>query len=141
MRISRDKQLAVCYILRVPEYDAGATAHKEHLPMTDTRRQEIEMLIAGKLVRTLLAAGFQISVWDGEAYGIKGSSTAADIIKALRTTDVDVLYCRKDVNGTITSGCVSLVYGNDGYDVISDNSCSLESVLEPVTAYAETFDK
>lgn len=108
--------------------------------MTNERRQEIEMLIAGKLVRTLIAAGFQISVWDGEAYGLKNSTTAADIIKALRTTDADVLYCRKDENGTISSGSVTLVYGNDGYDVISDNSCSLEPVLEPVTAYAETFD-
>jgi hypothetical protein len=108
--------------------------------MTDKRRQEIEMLIAGKLVRTLLTAGFQISVWDGEAYAVKRSEKASHIIHALRTTDVDVLYCRKDENGTITSGSVTLVYGNDGYDVISDNSCSLESFLEPVTAYAETFD-
>ena len=108
--------------------------------MTNERRQEIEMLIAGKLVRTLLSAGFQISVWDGEAYGIQKSTTAADILKALRTTDEDVLYCRKDENGTITSGSINLVYGNDGYDVISDNSCSLEPFLEPVTEYAETFD-
>ena len=108
---------------------------------THTRRQQVEMLIAGKLVRTLLKAGYLISVWDGEAYGIKRSSTASHIILALRTTDVDVLYCRKDTNGVIESACVTLVYGNDGYDVISDHSCSLETLLEPVTAYAETFDR
>lgn len=37
-------------------------------------------------------------------------------------------------------GWVRFVYGNDGHDVISDYTTNLESVLEPINAYAESLD-
>lgn len=104
--------------------------------MTNQRRQEIEMQIARRLVRLLLDTGHSVSVWDGEAYACKKETKMSHIIYALRTTDMDVLRVWKD--GKL-QGCISLIYGNDGWDVIADNSCSLEPLLEPITAYAETL--
>jgi hypothetical protein len=106
--------------------------------MTNERRIEIEKLIVAKTVDVLLGAGCNLSVYDGENFTVKRSTDREAVIAALGTTDQDSLTVRKD--GQVFVGVVAFVYGNDGYDVICDNTASLEEMLEPVTAYASSFE-
>ena len=98
--------------------------------------QEIDELVTNFLVQDLLDQGFTLSVYDGEEYTVKKSRDYTEIVAALRSTDNDELVVRKD-NERI--GAISLIYGECGYDVISDYSVSLEDALKNTNIYAETF--
>lgn len=106
----------------------------------------------GRIVRFLidraLAQGFTVSVIDGsfsdyDAQCVVQTSRNRDkIIAALFSTDGDTIVIRYE-NGT-RLGAVSLVYGNDGYDVISDYSSAhldgFEKWMEPVMGYAQKLE-
>lgn len=102
-------------------------------------RVQTESKICRRLVATILKAGHMISVCDGEEWTVKLSRNSRQIIRALFTTDSDLLGIRNAMGESL--GYVELIYGNDGFDVIADYSESLESLLKPVMDYAETFDK
>jgi hypothetical protein len=106
------------------------------MAQTVAERQRLEMRIARALVRKLLDEGMTINVFDGEEVTLNQSSSEEDIMAALRTTDEDILYVYQ---GETRMGFIHLVYGNDGWDVIADNSTRLESIIAPVSAYAESF--
>lgn len=103
------------------------------------RRIETEGRIARKLVQHALASGYAVSVYDGEAWALKRSRKLADIMGALFSTDDDTLVFR-DAEGARV-GSVNLVYGNDGYDVISDYGApDLDAFtvwMRPIDEYAE----
>jgi len=82
-------------------------------------RIAIEKRIAKKLVEDALAAGYTVSVCDGEDYPVKRSSNKKEIMAGVFSCDEEELVFRKDGN---LIGRVFLVYGNDGYDVICDYS-------------------
>ena len=105
--------------------------------MSANLRQRVERSIVDRTVDVLLAAGYQLSVHDGEQVTVERSSDAEKIKAALMTTDEDnLLAYEKDAEGDHYSW-VRFVYGNDGWDVISDYGMSLEEVLKPVNEYAE----
>ena len=92
-------------------------------------RGYVEYLIACEVVRVCLAEGYIISVQNGDSeQGPFG--TAKEVLKAMFETDEDELACwlPKD-NFHAPSGWVKLVYGNNGYDVISDCSASVEPLI------------
>lgn len=101
------------------------------------RRAEMlaERVIVLKLIDTLLAAGFELSVNDGEENHPWTTDRAA-VIDAILNTDEDTLRVRKDGR----TGWVLLVYGNGGWDVICDYTVWLEDVLAPVMALAEELE-
>lgn len=94
-------------------------------------QMDIELSIARHLVRELLDHGFRISVHDGEAWALKRSTSAKDIIEALRSTDSDTLVAR-DAEG-ISKGVVQLIWGND-IDVVADYSVRLEPFIANTNA-------
>jgi hypothetical protein len=96
-----------------------------------------EKLIVGKLVADLLAAGFNLSVYDGEEYALSHSTDADAIYKALASTDTDRLYAYK--TNERRRALVLLVWGND-VDVISDYSVSLEPHITGANHLADTLD-
>lgn len=106
--------------------------------MNVEQRQDIERKIVRRVIADALAAGFVLSVNDGEETVLKRSNDATAIEAAMFSTDEDFLHFVKD--GKFV-GEVHFVYGNTGWDVINDNHTSLESVLEGATAYAETFEE
>jgi hypothetical protein len=108
------------------------------IEITNERRIEIEKIIVAKTVETLIAAGFQVSVNNGEEITVRRSTDAAAVCAALGTTDEDSIHLRK-ADG-VRAGFVLFVYGNEGNTVICDHSTSLEDVLAPVYTFAETFD-
>ena len=95
-------------------------------------RQRVEQTIALTAAQVLLDAGFSLGVNDGEEITIHHSRNIEDIKDALFTTDEDYLYvyrAKGDRKDTRPDGWVQLVYGNDGWDVIS-NYCDVD-LLDP----------
>lgn len=113
------------------------------------RRLTIEGRVVSKLIKHALKAGYTVSVYDGEEFPLKYATSYAKIIDACFSTDSDVLVFRRndaakhDGIGTYV-GRVILIYGNEGYDVISDyaGGDDLEGFsawLKPVEDYAEAL--
>lgn len=95
-----------------------------------------EKLIVGKLVTDILAAGFPISVNDGEEITVSESTDPAAIFPALCSTDEDILYVHKP-NGM--HPFIKLVWGND-CDVISDYAVSLEPLIKGAEKLANELE-
>lgn len=81
-----------------------------------------EAKVVRKLVNNILAAGYSVSVWEGEDYALKRSRNKADILAALCSTGYDVLVMRDKAGDAV--GQIALVWGNedDGSCLIADHS-------------------
>lgn len=106
--------------------------------MTKTVDQ-MENEIIRVVVDSALAEGFCLSVWDGGEMAVRRSTNADEIIAALKATDADTLhYYRMDaMQRPVHWGVVVLIYGNCGWDVISDNSIKLEPYLKAASELAD----
>jgi hypothetical protein len=110
----------------------------ETIPDAGVRaRIGIERKIVLRLIDDLLAAGCELSVYDGEEQ-YPWTTDRAAVIDAIMNTDEDALNVRRLSDGL--SGWVHLVYGNDGWDVICDYTLNIEPLLAGVNAYAETLE-
>ncbi len=107
----------------------------EKLDSAVQRRIRMEVRIIRQLVKDALAAGFKLSVDDGEEQ-TPYYTEAKPVFTALMNTDEDYLHLYKPG----LAGWVRLVYGNDGYDVISDYTTNLESVLAGANSLAEKVE-
>lgn len=125
-----------------PEYvrygRPGPTAVKTHGRCETCARIEVEMTVARRVIKDLLAAGYVISVHDSEEVTLKRSMDAEAILKAMFTTDEDTLLAYKDGE---KNSFVQFIYGNSGWDVISDYGVSLEPIMAPILKWAEKFEK
>jgi hypothetical protein len=103
-------------------------------------RQRIEQTIALVTAQALLDAGFLLGVNDGEETTLRHSRSIEAVQAALFTTDEDYLlvYVDADQDDPLNVAAhedersdywVRLVYGNDGWDVISDYSIALDSTI------------
>jgi hypothetical protein len=100
--------------------------------MTTVRtRIKIENEICTAVVDALLAAGFAIAVDNGDEES-KPTTDRAAILEGMFQTDQEHLYAYAG-NGKFF-GWVFLEYGNDGYDVISDYTVNLDSLIGQGTA-------
>jgi len=100
--------------------------------MSDTERK-----IVRRTIKALLAAGYNLSVYDGEETTVHASTDPKQIIDAMFTTDSDVLRVYK---GGLRAGWVQFIYGN-GIDVLSDHTTNLSDVLDPIIDYAGTLER
>lgn len=107
-------------------------------------RVAIERRIVKATVDAFLAAGFalQTDQGGGPLEPVIPTRDRQVILDALCETDDERLYVRQVFPGPnyISNGWVYFVYGNDGWDVISDYTTNLEEVLKPVNALAESLD-
>jgi hypothetical protein len=101
------------------------------------QRQEIERQIARKVIADALAAGYAIDVFDSEEYAIEKSTDPEAIIKAMFSTDDDRLYFHKDGK---QAGWVLFIYGNSGWDVISDYTVNLEDLFKGASELSEQLE-
>lgn len=111
--------------------------------MSVRMRQEVECRIALTVIRSALAAGYDVVVNDGEEDVVRSRDPKV-IAEAMMSTDEDVLAFVTGVGRhTATAGWVHLVYGNDGHDVMSDWSSNpaTEAVLKDAEALAETLSE
>jgi hypothetical protein len=97
-----------------------------------------EKLIVGKLVTDLLAAGFNLSIWNGgDEAELERSADAGAIFKALAASDQDEIIVYE---GKSRAGWVLLVWGND-CSVVSNYTTNIESYLAGANALAEELDR
>lgn len=117
-----------------PAYEYRVSNPIPELPNHDLKDASdvAECMIVGRLVRDLLAAGYTLSVYDGEEETVSFATTEQPIFDALSSTDQDILYANMGAKRSF----VSLVWGN-GVDVISDYSMSLEAIIAPIYKLAE----
>lgn len=97
----------------------------------------IEKIIAGRLVEAALAAGYSISVWDGEEIAVDKSVDPAVIFPALCSTDSDVLRLHNREDGDYR-GRFWLIWGN-GRDLISDYTDNevCNSLFNPISEWLD----
>jgi predicted RNA binding protein YcfA (HicA-like mRNA interferase family) len=112
-------------------------------------RVTVERRIVKKTVDALLAAGYALATDQGGHRFYDESNPTLDrktILAQLCETDDEYLGVFKADEATGVErvvqplGYVYFVYGNDGWDVISDYTTNLEKVLAPVNDYAVTFE-
>lgn len=106
--------------------------------MTVQARIAIEKRIVRRVIDDALKDGFALSVDDGEEVTVDRSTDAEKIMGATMTTDEDALIFYK---GGERVGTVWFVYGNDGFDVISNYTVSLEDALAGANALAESLSE
>jgi hypothetical protein len=104
---------------------------------THQARQLAERILVSATVRTLLDADYLIDVNDGEEDVLDGSDDHDQILKVMFSTDEDVIFAVKDGK---RRGWVRFVYGNSGFDVMSDCTSNLEPVLAPAINLANTLE-
>lgn len=110
-------------------------------PCKTCNRIRLEEKIGGKIVRALLAAGYSISVHDGDTFTLSRSTDPKAVLAAMFTSDDDRLYVRpRDEPKAPHLGWVWLIYGNGGWDVVSDYTTPLEPALAPVFAWIERHE-
>lgn len=102
-------------------------------------RLDVERDIVTRTVDLLLSMGYLLTVDDGgDEYPIEMSMDRDAVLAALMETDMDQLGV-SGADGAMI-GWIMFVYGNDGWNVISDYSMSLDRILQPINEYADTLD-
>ena len=99
-----------------------------------------EQKIATKVVEDILAAGHTITIayHDSNSDTIVQSTDAAAIVAELNQCDVEYLLVhRAGSNRFEHLGWVEFVYGNDGYDLISNNTIGIDHLLAGAEALAD----
>jgi hypothetical protein len=86
------------------------------------RRLRMEKRMATGLVKACLDLGFSISINNGEDWEIRKSTNSRKIMAAMFTTDEEYLVIHDEADKK--RGWFFLVYGNDGWDLISDYSAN-----------------
>ena len=106
--------------------------------MNYKQRAVIERQIVSKVVYDAVAGGYSLNVWDGEEMALTAPSEDAEtVLRALFACDEETLCCYRDGRW---AGSILFVYGNDGYDVISDYHVVLDDLLLGALALGETLE-
>lgn len=108
-------------------------------PNTVRARIAIERKICRKTIRLMKAAGLSMRVHSGEEWETRSSASEAALMRAMFNLDDAWLVISK---GRERLGWVRFVFGNDGYDVVSDYTLApeIETVMNQVNEYADRFD-
>lgn len=118
----------------LPTPDADDLAHLAQYDKPARVRALVEREILRRTIAALLAAGYQLRLYDGGDWATPITTDAGLLLKESASTDEDTLVAYSD--GRKRVGTVHFIYGNTGWDVIADHSVSLEEALKPVNDYA-----
>lgn len=128
------------------QYDAVRAASKAGNHAL-AKRLIAERRIGRELVKTILRRGYILRVHDGEEYS-PFFTTQGNAFKWMFSTDEDVIHAYTKTNATPGSiarvAWFHLVYGNSGYDVISDHAANdignaIAADLQPLTDRMEKW--
>lgn len=113
--------------------------HLERCDSSVRLRRLVEIAIVRMLVTHLIAAGFMITVSYGEDPDedpVKQGTDVAEIVDAAFAVDDCCIFVHKP-NKKRPFAWINLIYGNDGWDVISDYTTNIEDHLKNVNDYAD----
>jgi hypothetical protein len=101
-------------------------------------RQRVERTIVRRVILDVLAAGYSINVNNGgDTEELPAPSRSAkEVLGAMFATDDEYLILYQ--NGK-RIGWVWFVYGNGGWDVVSDYSTNLEPVMKGSSDLADKY--
>lgn len=99
-------------------------------------RGPVERAIAAQVIHDALAASYTLGVNDGEQTTITGSSDASAVLAAMFTSDEDWLLVYREGKRI---GWVRFVYGNYGWDVVSDYTTNLQHIMQNEDALSKKF--
>lgn len=106
--------------------------------MSVKMRQEVERKIAEALIQQSLDAGYHISVNNGgDEDEIKPSHDKKKILDAMFATDEEHLIFYNEEGKRV--GWVYFVYGNSGWDVISDYTTNLDHVMSEANKVSDHY--
>lgn len=115
--------------------------------MNIAERIAIEQQIARKTIEVMVAAGYYVSVYDGQAIACFYTQDVEEALNAMMTVDEEWLHVAKKREPLPAGekpfrrvGSVFFVYGNDGYDVVNDHSLILGPQMDLVEAYVEELE-
>lgn len=102
-------------------------------------RKQIEYQIAKAFVTRTIESGYNISVDDGENE-TRPFKRARSVLRAMFTVDIEHLRVWKDRKRI---GWALFVYGNEGFDVISDHTTNLNdlNLMSEADRVAQAFHK
>jgi hypothetical protein len=127
------------------EHSTKCARHKDREKSVEDchicHRLRIEEDIVKRTVGVFILAGYYLAT-DQSTQGMEWfppipTQDAKKILAELFEVDDEYLGVFKPADNRI--GWVRFVYGNDGYDVISDYTVNLEEVLKPVNEYARSL--
>jgi len=99
-------------------------------------RQSIERRIVRRLVSDILGAGYEISIDETQEHA---SANRAEILGNLFQMDEDRIYVHR-AGEAKPFAWVFLVYGNDGWDAISDYTTNIEALVAGANEAAENLE-
>jgi len=112
-------------------------------------RQEVERKIVGQFIRDALAAGYRLAVSLERGYDLDdmliGSRDESKIMDEAFAGDECHIFVQPSDGPTVedgfvvSDGWVYCVFGNDGWDVISDYSTNLEKLLAGANAISDQY--
>lgn len=100
--------------------------------MNVTLRQQIEREIADAFLTQVLADNYAITVNDGDEDAVVHSSDKDAILAAMFAVDECTLFLFESFGATSDEGAdgwVTFIFGNDGWDVISDYTVNLQHLM------------
>jgi hypothetical protein len=101
-------------------------------------RQRLEKMIARRVILDAIQAGYALNINNGgdENELPAPSMKVKEVLAAMFATDDEYLGYYKD---GIQVGWVLFVHGNDGHDVVSDYTVSLEPVMKGASTLADKY--
>lgn len=105
-------------------------------------RGAVELAIVNKIIEQSDKKGYSIVAYDSVYQD--GSEPVSN--KTLdREEFIEYVFGGDDafiriMNGVEQEGWINLIYGNDGWDVVSDYSVSLEDFLKPVADFSDKIE-
>lgn len=106
-------------------------------------RQRVERLIARRVVSDLIAAGFLLNVDNGgdgpDGFELPApSGKLTEVMGMMFATDEERLFTFRG-GAPRPFGWVYFVYGNSGYDVVSDYTTNLEPHMKKASELADKY--
>lgn len=107
--------------------------------MSVKMRQEVERKIAEAVIDEALKQGYRLNVENGgDKFELPEPTTDRDkILEVMFATDDEHLFFYKE--GKKSVGWVWFIYGNSGWDVISDHSTNLASIMGPADKISDHY--
>jgi hypothetical protein len=108
-------------------------------PLSAEKRARIERRIARQAIADLLAAGYQVAVFEGGDIILGATSNVRSILDVMEELDECYLFAMvsDDAGKTRRAGWIRFFRGNGGWDFINDYTTNLEPLLLRTNALAE----
>jgi hypothetical protein len=102
------------------------------------RRIAIEQHIVRKVVKSLLTAGYWLQTdMNDDPRPNKPTRDLVEILNEMREVDDEFLGAFENSTDEHPFAWVRFVYGNDGYDVVSDYTVNIEKIMAPINDYTD----